>query len=216
MALSKLEGRWPGLCWRRAQVALAVALPGAPRCHAPEAGPQGQPPLSLQQSCSLWLSVSACALVLMSACRHGGVPERDWVEPHTQALCLVPAQAVCGAHSQGWRFSTDRSSTKVPCPPVLTGAWVCSAHRNPAERAEGRRGLGDVCRVPPVGPPSLCLVSPAPEPWSGCRARSSLSLWPPLFLDHRLLATLSLPSSLGLMARRIMTQHPDEAQLMLQ
>ena len=44
LALLKLEGRWPGLCWRWARVALAVALPGAPRRHAPEAGPQGQHP----------------------------------------------------------------------------------------------------------------------------------------------------------------------------
>ena len=73
------------------------------------------------------------------------------------------------------------------------------------------RVQGPSCRTP-----SLCLVSPAPETWSGCRARSSLSLWPPLFLDHQLPATLSLPSSLGLMARKIMAQHLDEAQLMLQ
>lgn len=152
----------------------------------------------------------------MSTCRHGGVLVRDWVEPHTQALCPVPAQAVRGAHCQGWRFSTDHSSTKVLCPLALTGPWVCSAHRNPTERAQGRCGLGNMRRVPPAGPPSLCPVSPAPETWSGSRARSSLSLWPLFFLDHRLPASLSLPSSLGLMARKIMTQHPDEAQLMLQ
>lgn len=82
MALSNLEGRWPLLEGSPSGLACGSARGAEAPCTRGQAA--GTAPVSLQQYCSLWLSVSACASDLSLQTR--GPSERLGGTPYPSAV----------------------------------------------------------------------------------------------------------------------------------